>query len=298
MNKSLEVLKDIYKPYRYTIQGKVLILNTTSGDYVVKEKCEKDIKEIFAYLKSRNFTNFPTLVDESRVDVNVYEYLEGVTMPNEQKAMDLIVLVANLHNSTTFYKTVTDDTFKEVFDMVKSNIVYLQQYYTEFYEKTKKKVYMSPSEYLLMRNIYKVFSALSFCEHELDEWLGMVKGTTKKRVCFIHNRLRLDHFIKRDKEYLISWEESKIDSPVLDLVHFYQNEYFAIQFDAVLKKYLEKVSLSDDEKKLFFLLVSLPPKFEEQKNDFQTCETIRRGLDYLFKTERLVRPYYTAETEN
>lgn len=240
MNKSLEVLKDIYKPYRYTIQGKVLILNTTSGDYVVKEKCEKNIKEIFAYLKSRNFTNFPTLVDESRVDVNVYEYLEGVTMPNEQKAMDLIVLVANLHNATTFYKTVTDDTFKEIFDMIKSNIVYLQQYYTEFYEKTKKKVYMSPSEYLLMRNIYKVFSALSFCEHELDEWLEMVKGTTKKRVCFIHNRLRLDHFIKSDKEYLISWEESKIDSPVLDLVHFYQNEYFAIQFDAVFKKIFGK----------------------------------------------------------
>ena len=75
MNKSLEVLKNIYKPYRYTIRGNVLILETTSGDFVVKEKNnDKSMHELYAYLMSRSFTNFPALVDASRNDVNVYEY--------------------------------------------------------------------------------------------------------------------------------------------------------------------------------------------------------------------------------
>ena len=87
MNKSIEVLKKIYKPYRYTILGSVMVLNTTSGDFVVKEKKDKDIKELYAYLKSRNFTSFPKLVDGNRTDVNVYEYVEDVSMPQEQKAL-------------------------------------------------------------------------------------------------------------------------------------------------------------------------------------------------------------------
>ena len=55
MNSSLEVLKKIYKPYRYTLKGNVVVLHTTSGDLVVKKKSDTDIKTIFNYLKSRNF---------------------------------------------------------------------------------------------------------------------------------------------------------------------------------------------------------------------------------------------------
>ncbi len=160
MNKSLEVLKKIYKPYRYTILGNAVVLNTTSGDFVVKEKREKDIKELYAYLKSRNFTSFPKLIEDSRSDVNVYEYIEGVSMPKEQKALDLIDVIANLHSKTTFYKTVTVDDFKAIYDNIKNNIVYLVQDYNRLYEEIKKETYMSPSHYSLIRNIYKVFAAL------------------------------------------------------------------------------------------------------------------------------------------
>ena len=38
MNKSIEVLKSIYKPYRYTIKGKSTILETTCGDFIIKPK--------------------------------------------------------------------------------------------------------------------------------------------------------------------------------------------------------------------------------------------------------------------
>lgn len=298
MNKSIEVLKKIYKPYRYTILGKVTILNTTSGDFVVKEKCEKDIKELFSYLKSRNFHNFPKLIDESRSDVNVYEYIESVAMPEEQKALDMIEIISNLHNKTTYYKTVTEDDFKEIYDNIKSNILYLKNEYTQFYDEIKREKFMSPSHYSLIRNIYKIFSALDFVEAQLEEWFLLAKDQTKKRVSYVHNHLSLDHYIKNDEDYLISWEKFRVDSPIIDLVKFYQNDYLKIHFSVIISKYFEKVNLSDDEKKLFFLLISLPPKIEFTKNEFKDCQTVRKVLDYVFLTEELVRPYYSVQEKD
>ncbi len=74
---------------------------------------------MYSYLTSRSFIHFPPLIDESRSDVNVYEYVEGVSMPIEQKALDLIEVVANLHNKTTYYKNVTEDEFKTIYDNIK-----------------------------------------------------------------------------------------------------------------------------------------------------------------------------------
>lgn len=295
MNKSIEVLKKIYKPYRYTILGSVMVLNTTSGDFVVKEKKDKDIKELYAYLKSRNFTSFPKLVDGNRTDVNVYEYVEDVSMPQEQKALDLVDVVANLHNKTTFYKTITEDDFKAIYDNIKSNIVYLQNKYNTFYDEIKKETYMSPSHYSLIRNIYKIFSALDFASNELDVWFSLVKDQTKKRVCLIHNKLSLDHFMKSDADYLISWEDYRTDTPVMDLVKFYQSAFFTIHFDVVFTKYLEKVNLTEDEKKLFFILISIPPEIEFSNVEFNDCKSVREALDYIFVTEELVRPYYAIQ---
>ena len=299
MNKSIEVLKSIYKPYRYTICGKALTLNTTSGDFVVKEKKEdKSIRDLYSYLSSRSFTHFPSLVDESRNDVNVYEYVEGVSMPMEQKALDLIDVVSELHNKTTYYKNVTEDEFKTIYDTIKENLLYLEKVYNDFYERIKKEMYMSPSSYALGRSISKVFSALAFASSELDRWFSIVKEQTKKRICTIHNHLSLDHFIKSTDAYLISWDDYRVDSPVMDLVHLYQNSYFQVNFEVVFSRYLEKVKLSEDEKKLFFILISLPQEIDFSLDEFSTCQKVREAMDYLYLTEKLVRPYYAVEQES
>ncbi len=299
MNKSLEVLKNIYKPYRYTIKGNVVIFSTTSGDFVVKEKKnDKNMKDLYTYLSSRGFNNFPALVDESRSDVNVYEYVDNVSMPVEQKSLDLINIIANLHNQTTYFKSVTEDTFKEVYDAIKSNIDYLKMDYEQKYEEIKKEIYMSPSHYLFIRNVSKSFAALDFCQSELDQWYDLVKDQNRKRVSLIHNHLSLDHFLKNEKEYLISWEDSRIDTPVVDLVGFYNQEYFNVNFDVLLQRYFEKVKISEDEKKLFFILISLPKKINFEEEELKNCQVIREAFDYLFITENLMRPYYTVEQEN
>ena len=111
--KSVEVIKQIYKPYKSTIQGRAHILESTSGNVVIKEKGE-EIRTLYEYLQSRNFTHFPALLDDSRDGINVFEYVPDTKMPKEQKAMDFIKVVALLHQKTTYYKDVNEDEFKKI----------------------------------------------------------------------------------------------------------------------------------------------------------------------------------------
>lgn len=210
-------------------------------------------------------------------------------MPKEQKAMDMVDLVALLHNKTTYFKEVTEDKYKEIYENLKDNIIYTKNYYDFLYEKLIEEVYPSPSHYLLMRNIYKIFESLDFCTNELEDWFEKSRNEKKTRVAFIHNNLEIDHFIKNNREYLISWEKSKIDSPVLDLIGFYQKEYMNLNFEAILERYFRSYPLSPEEKHLFFLVISIPPIINLEGSELSITKEIRKKLDYMFKTENLVK---------
>lgn len=296
MNKSLEILKAIYKPYRYTLKGKATILETTSGDFIIKPK-NKDLRDLYNYLKSRGFYHFPGLIDASRKDVNVFEYIEDMRMPKEQKCEDLIEIIASLHNKTSYFKEVSEDTYKAIYEDIKTNINYLKNYYEIKYEIGFNEVYMSPSNYSFMRNFSKIKAALNFCEQELDNWYELIKDEQKIRVAVVHNNLELEHFLKGEKEALISWDNYLVDTPVIDLVKLYKSEYLNIDFSMILERYLYKFPLLEYEKKLLFILITLPPEITDSKTEFRKTGNISKVLDYIFKTEELIRPYYAAKEE-
>lgn len=293
MNKSIEVLKSIYKPYRYTIKGKSTILETTCGDFIIKPK-NKDINELYTYLTNRGFMNYPKIIDSSRDEVNVFEYVEDIKLPKEQKCDDLIEIIASLHNKTSYFKEVSEDKFKSIYEDIKSNISYLSNYYNTLYEIGFNEVYASPSNYIFMRNYFKINAALEYSNSELDNWYSLVTNETKIRVCLIHNNLELNHLLNNK---LISWDNYMIDTPVIDIVKLYKNEWKNINFSEILERYIYKFPLLDYEKKLLFILISLPPQIKKSNNEFEKCKVISEVMDYVFKTEELIRPYNTKQEE-
>lgn len=298
MNK-LESLKSLYKPYRYTIKGKCTILETTSGNFVVKKRPKnKDLQSIFNYLKSRNFDYFPEMYSDTRDDSYVFEYIEDLDVLNPQKSEDLINLVGLLHAKTSFNKEVSEETYREIYEDIKNNILYLKDYYLKYYELFLKEIYMSPAKYEFVRNYSKINSALSFAETELDNWYEMIKDKTSERISLVHNNLSLDHYIRNDKDYLISWDEAKFDTPVLDLVKLYQNNFWELEFSTIYTKYLAVTNLSENEQKLFFILISIVPEIDFCENEFECCKKMRKQLDYVFKTEEFLKPYYTTDGTN
>ena len=293
MNKSIEVLKSIYKPYRYTIKGKSTILETTCGDFIIKPK-NKDINELYTYLTNRGFMNYPKIIDSSRDEVNVFEYVEDIKLPKEQKCDDLIEIIASLHNKTSYFKEVSEDKFKSIYEDIKSNISYLSNYYNTLYEIGFNEVYASPSNYIFMRNYFKINAALEYANSELDNWYSLVTNETKIRVCLIHNNLELNHLLNNK---LISWDNYIIDTPVIDIVKLYKNEWKNINFSEILERYIYKFPLLDYEKKLLFILISMPPQIKKSNNEFEKCKVISEVMDYVFKTEELIRPYNTKQEE-
>ncbi len=296
MNRTLDILKAIYKPYRYTIKGKATILETTSGDFIVKEK-NKDLNELYNYLISRGFDNFPKLIDSSRKDLNVFEYIDTINMPKEQMCDDIIDLIASLHNKTSYFKEVSEDKFKSIYEDIKSNISYLKNYYDTMYEIGFSEEYMSPATYLFMRNFYKINAALDFCLKEIDEWYNLIRNETKIRVSVVHNNLSIEHFLKGSREVLISWDNYLIDTPIIDIVKLYKNEYLNMNFSEVLERYFYKFPLLPYEQKLLFVLIVMPPEIKTSNDEFNKCKNISKVIDYVFKTEDLIRPYYTEEEE-
>ena len=293
MNKSIEILKSIYKPYRYTIKGKSTILETTCGDFIIKPK-NKDINELYTYLTNRGFMNYPKIIDSSRDEVNVFEYVEDIKLPKEQKCDDLIEIIASLHNKTSYFKEVSEDKFKSIYEDIKSNISYLSNYYNTLYEIGFNEVYASPSNYIFMRNYFKINAALEYANSELDNWYSLVTNETKIRVCLIHNNLELNHLLNNK---LISWDNYMIDTPVIDIVKLYKKEWKNINFSEILERYMYKFPLLEYEKKLLFILISMPPEIKKSDNEFEKCKVVSEVMDYVFKTEELIRPYNAEHEE-
>lgn len=283
-------LSEEYKPYRYTYHNNALVLESTKGNVVIK-KTKKDLFSLFNYLDSRGFTNHPELIS-FRADEVAYKYEEDKELFKEQKLMDLESVLASLHNKTTFFKNVSTDTYKEIRENILSNIYYLDNYYNMLFNNLLYKEYHSPSEYLFLRNYYKINQALNTSKDKLSLWYEIVSNKDKQRVAIVHNNLSLDHFIESDRNTFISWDNYICDTPILDFIHLYQKEYLNVDFTEFLEKYLKHYELLEDEKLLLYILLIIPLYFEID-NSFNGTKIIKEKLDYLFITEKLISPYIT-----
>lgn len=282
------------KPRKYTKNKSVMFVETETGKYVIKKKNINN-NNILEYLNSRNFNYLPQKINKANDEYEITNYIESYNIPREQKILDLVDLVTLLHNKTTHYKEVTEDYYKEIYENLSNNIEYLYTYYLDMITIIESKVYMSPSEYLLARNISKIFSILNFLKEELDSWLLLVKDKKKQRLVVLHNNLDLEHFIVSERNYLISWDKSKIDIPIFDIYKLYLKHSLEFDFDEIYKRYEKNYPLFEDEKKLFFILILLPEKIEFIQSEYENTKKIGKIIDYLYKTEKFISPYYSKE---
>ena len=116
---------------------------------------------------------------------------------------------------------------------------------------------------------------------------NIVKDKNSFRYSYIHGNLDIDHLIENNNLYLISWDNSRLDLPIYDLVNFYRKNYADIDLNSILAVYEKKVLLKKEEK---FLLISLLLLPEIISNDSEYLRTklisnmifyIEGLLDYL-----------------
>ena len=286
--------KNDLKVDKYTMKGKTMIVNTPLGQFALKKG---NLDNIYKYLLSRNFEYFPKVID-SNEESTIYEFVDDVKYDNEQRAFDLIHTIALLHIKTTYYKDVDIDEYKKIFEETMEKINYIYNYYMDVINIIESKIYMSPSEYLIARNISKIFSCIYFCKNELEQWYEIVKNEKRKRVVTLHNNLKLDNIIRNKSVYLIGWEYSKIDSPIYDFINFYNNYALYFDFRSLLNEYERIFPFKEEEKKLLSVLISIPSKIPNTEKEYNKVKNVRQLLDKIYKTEMLLTPKEKEETKS
>ena len=275
MIKINEILKKYnLKAKKINKIGKVTIVDTDTEKIVIKKSHIDD--KILNYLKSRNFDYIPDIIDNK--EYNITKYIEDYKIPKEQKMEDLVKIISLLHSKTTHYKKIDIEKNEKIYKQLTDNINYLYSLYTDRITLIESKVFMSPSEILFASTITKLYNTLDNNKKKLDQWYNLIKNKEKERNVIIHNNLKLDHFIRNKKSYLINWDKSKIDSPVFDLYKLHINEP-AYNFNEILKKKKKKYPLLEDEKKLLELLIELPEDITFTGTEYEKTKKINEMIE-------------------
>lgn len=278
--------KDI-RAHSYKKKGNVIIADTNIGKVVLKRNKNKDY--IYKYLDDRQFNYYPEILEKDNYIVS--KYIEDIDIPKEQKIIDLIDLVSLMHSKTTHYKSDVEDEYKKIYEDLSNNYEYLYEYYYDMISLIDDKVFMSPSEYLLARNINAIFSSINIGKNYIEDWQKNISGKTKMRLSVVHNNLKLSHYIRNSHDYLLSWDKSKIDIPVFDLYNLYNNHFDDFDFVELLKRYEHIYPLKKYEIDLFFILITMPAKIEFNDTEFNMCSRISREIDKLYKSNKLIEEY-------
>ena len=274
---------------KITLINDVRIVDTGSEKLVIKKR-DNELDGLFRYLRSRSFDYFPEII-YSTDNYDVYRYVNDSNLDREEKLLDIVKLVTMLHSKTTFYKDIDDDTYKELYESVIDRINYLYNYYNDVVDIIEGYDYMSPSNYLFVRNVSKLFASLDYARYQINNWYNIIEDKKRVRVVNIHNNLRVEHYLLEDKPYLISWRNSKKDIPIYDLINLYKNYYGEMDFCDLFRVYEGSYPLLEEEKCLLFCLVSIPEKLDFNLSEFEMCKKISRFYEYMYTTDRLINDY-------
>lgn len=291
--KEINELVRSYKPTKYEKKGNSIIISTKDNKMVVNIKPNNDIYE---YLNSRSFRYYPKIIDNND-RYQLLEYIDSIDMPDEQKILDMIDLVSLLHNKTTYYKNIDSDDYNKIYEDISNNIEHLSNYYNDLITIIESKEYPSPSEQIIEDNISKIFACLNYSKGELDKWLELMNTKTKQRFVLLHNNLDLRHFIRNENSYLTSWNKAKIDIPIFDIYKLYKKYGLDFNFEVLLKRYEKNYPLLEEEKKLLFILITLPNKIELNKKEYENTLSVNEMIDTIYKTEKLLEEYSKTKKE-
>ena len=280
------------KKYEF-YKNAVIYKDENDNKHVVKEN-KDDALKIYNYLNYRGFSYLPKLEYLDK-DIYIYKYEEDLEMPKEQRMSDLIKTSALLHNKTVYYKDISVDEVKELYEYLSNKIVNTYNYYDDIMNIIESNIYMSPSSYMLARNCSMIFNCLEFSKNMLDDWYKKMEKTSKKRIVLLHNNLNIRHLIRNDENILISWNNSKRGLPIYDFINLYKNNFADYDFNELYYEYKKRFPLTKEEEMLIFIYLFIPDKLNLTKSEMAKTIDVARLCNYLVTTDKL---FMEQEAEN
>ncbi len=286
------MINDLLEKYKIkaksiNIKSDLRMIETDNEKYIIKESKVKDLYRVYNYLESRNFSYYVKPINNIEEDnYEIYPYIEENDIPDEQKAEDLITIASYLHSQTSYYKILDLDEVKEIYEKYIKQLDYLDHYYHDLQDVIETRVFMSPSEYSLIRNISQFYAAIYYSREYLERWYKIIKDKLKERNVQLHNNLDLSHYITGagNRKILLSWNKANKGNPIYDLIIFYRNNYQKFDFLSLFRQYESKYPLLEEEKYLLYCILALPDKVVFDNTELSNCIKLSNYLLYMEKT--------------
>jgi len=285
-----------FKINKCTFCNNTRVIDTNKGKFIVK-KNNNNNNELFRYLETKNFNNFLSLYDYSN-EYEIYPYVEEVDINFEEKAQEIVYLISILHTKTTFYKNKDLDKFKELYEDINNKLLYINNYYENIRMINEDEMFMPPSGYLFLRNSSVIFKCIDLSKNYIDKWYETIKNKNNYRVATIHNYLELNHLLKGNNSYLISWDKSCKASPVYDILSLFKNVYDKTDFSILFEVYNSKYPLYEEELYLLFSLMLVPDKLEFNEREIINTKNVYELTNYLITAFNFVSKYNSNESDS
>lgn len=288
-NKVLSIIESHnLHPIAYEKRGKVLIIIEKNKKYVLKDNTSN--YDIYKYLMSRDFYYFPENLNNESDNYDLSLYLDNIVEKKEQKIEDYINVLALLHKKTSYDNEMDLDNIKEIFDQNEKKIIETRKYYEEMNDLIVQELFISPSKYLLLRNISVIYFLLDYAEQKNNDWFLKRQENKKREIALLHNNIDLDHLIINEEKYFINWDKAYFDSPIVELKNFYEEFYQNLSLASFLDKYQLIHKLKPLDLELLLIELSIPKIIPFTKDTYldtinlnKEIKFLQRIYDYLLK---------------
>lgn len=291
MNKEINKIikeKNIH-PISYKKIKSVYVVNSKDNSYVIKLNTNN--YDIYKYLMARDFFSFPKNINYPNDNYDISLYVNGLDINREEKINDYIKIISLLHQKTSYKREIDLDEIKEKYESLSNRIFSLKKYYSDLNDYIDHQMFLSPSEYLLIKNISLIYSILDNSKLLLEDIYQTIKNERSIRVSLLHHNPDLDHLIISDHKYLISWDKSYFDSPIYEIEDVYRKYYHDIELNDLIRIYESINKLTSMEKKLLLISLAIPKELKLTDNVFLDTKIINNEIDYLKKVYELLIKY-------
>ena len=265
------------------------IIATENNIYCVKKNKNKNIIELFNYLKAKDFNNYLNikLID----DYEISNYIKQVNVNDNEKLTELAYILAMLHAKTTYYSIFSIDEIKGKYEKLTDQIIDTKAYYEKLFDDNVILNYPHPSMFLLIRNISLILISLDKSKYYLDKWYELIKNKNSIRKVINHNYLKVSNLLTGDNSYLINWYKSIKDSPIYDIESLFKENFKIIDMVDIFDIYRSKYQLLEEEIYLLATRLLLIDKLNPIKSDYINTIEVRKKIDYLSKVNSFLKHY-------
>ncbi|MUK86964.1 hypothetical protein GMD78_00925 [Ornithinibacillus sp. L9] len=156
--------------------------------------------------------------------------------------------IGYIHGSTKKKQTISSRSFISSFNRYQKYCETNRNSLLTCVEQFEQKKYMSPFELLVCTHYHVLERVFVTIQRRIEQLISELEDEETWSISLCHGNLSYDHVVNDNQTYLINWEKTFFDNPILDLATFFKEE--VIHYDAPIESFIEHFGQYTDENKL------------------------------------------------